>query len=641
VPYAQQLEEKRARLRRALEVYPELSDVAVPQTRAAAPITGYRTRAKLVVGPGGAIGLYARGGGHVVVDVPDCRVLAPAVSRAVASVRALLRDGTLYAEDDGLPREGALVSVDVREVTGRGLGEAPAAMVVLGVRETRRAPRRSTASRVRAGSAPEPAAALEVAAARLVASGTGIASVAVSVVAGGSPRVLGARLRVLRGPDALPDRAGGGQTWLLAAHGGFVQAHRGTAAAIQHALLTELGEVLGGLGGRRVLDLYAGSGALGLTLAAGGAEVLCVESYRPAVDQLLRAAAAQGLRELRAVTADAADEVGRLVRSRVSVDAVVLNPPRRGLAPEVRTAVAALGPRVVAYVSCDPDTLARDLAHLRRLGYAPTAAGARPHDLIPLTDEVETLVVLRPAPPPPPRILHEDETVIAVDKAPHEPTTPQGEREGSLLARVRALPGLAEAQPVHRLDAGTSGICLFARRAADVAPWQRALGAADAEKSYTALVRGIARAKGSITRPLIDDGVARPARTRYWRVEVVGGHTMIVARPDEGRMHQIRRHLAAIGHPVLGDGRYGHAPSNRHLVERTGLDRPFLHCAALALTHPHTGVRLVLEAPLPPDLALVLARLRGGADGRSVGGAGGGAGGRSTHGAGRPDDAGG
>jgi 23S rRNA (uracil1939-C5)-methyltransferase len=497
--------------------------------------------------------------------------------------------------------------VDVREASGAHRGDAPAAMVVLGVRQAARRGRD-------AASAVDPDDALAAAARALVAGGSPVASVAVSALPARSPRVLGARLRVLRGPDALPDRVGGGEAWQLAAHGGFVQAHRGTAAAIHQAVLADLGAALGGVRGRRVLDLYAGSGALGLTLAASGADVLCVESYGPAVEHARRAASAQGIATLRAVAADVVDEVTRLVRERARVDAVVVNPPRRGLPPDARAAIAALAPRALAYVSCDPDTLARDLAHLRRLGYAATAAGARPHDMIPLTDEVETLVVLRAAPVPPPRVLHEEETLVAVDKAPHEPTVPQGEHAGSLLGRVRALPGLADAQPIHRLDAGTSGVCLFARRAADVAPWQRALGAPDAEKVYTALVRGIARDKGVIARPLADDGVARAARTRYRRVEIVGGHTIIAARPDEGRTHQIRRHLASIGRPVVGDGRYGHPATNRHLAERTGLDRPFLHCARITLLHPRTGAPLSIEAPLAPDLALVVARLRAGSD---------------------------
>jgi 23S rRNA (uracil1939-C5)-methyltransferase len=78
--------------------------------------------------------------------------------------------------------------------------------------------------------------------------------------------------------------------------------------------------------------------------------------------------------------------------------------------------------------------------------------------------------------------------------------------------------------------------------------------------------------------------------------------------PEQEQTHQIRRHLAGLGHPVLGDARYGHAPSNRYFEEKFGLDRPFLHCARLELAHPRTGAPLLLEAPLAGDLAAVAER---------------------------------
>jgi 23S rRNA (uracil1939-C5)-methyltransferase len=81
--------------------------------------------------------------------------------------------------------------------------------------------------------------------------------------------------------------------------------------------------------------------------------------------------------------------------------------------------------------------------------------------------------------------------------------------------------------------------------------------------------------------------------------------------PEQGRTHQIRRHLAAIGHPILGDDRYGHAPTNRFFEEKNVLDRTFLHCVRLEVTHPVTQNRLIIEAPLPGDLRAVLERTSG------------------------------
>jgi len=173
---------------------------------------------------------------------------------------------------------------------------------------------------------------------------------------------------------------------------------------------------------------------------------------------------------------------------------------------------------------------------------------------------------------------------------------------------VQRLAGSDALAPVHRLDVGTSGACIFAPRAS-VAEWSRALAAG--AKEYTAAVRGIARVRGSIARPLGDGGRRLPATTRYRRVSVVGGHSLLAVHPIEGRTHQIRRHLAGLGHPVLGDARYGHPPTNRHVAERHGLDRTFLHCARIELIHPRSGAPLRVEAPLAGDLDAVLASLSG------------------------------
>jgi 23S rRNA (uracil1939-C5)-methyltransferase len=290
-------------------------------------------------------------------------------------------------------------------------------------------------------------------------------------------------------------------------------------------------------------------------------------------------------------------------------DVVVINPPRRGVAPLVREQIALLAPRAIGYVSCDPETLARDLDHFRRLGYQ--ASLVQPLDMIPLTDEVETVAILKPAPIPPPRVAYSDDEVVIVEKGPHEPTTPQGEYAGSLLARVRSLPGCEQAVPVHRLDVGTSGLVIFAKRAALVAPWAEALAHATGRKIYLAAARGRTPSKGAITRDLRDEGRLVPARTRYRWLGGAGGHSVLRVIPEHGRTHQIRRHLAAIGHPILGDERYGHAPTNRFFEEKHGLDRTFLHCIRLELTHPRTGARLIVETPVPGDLRLALGRCGG------------------------------
>jgi 23S rRNA (uracil1939-C5)-methyltransferase len=304
--------------------------------------------------------------------------------------------------------------------------------------------------------------------------------------------------------------------------------------------------------------------------------------------------------------------VGQLVESGESFDAVVMNPPRRGVSPAAREAIALLGAPLLVYVSCDPDTLARDLDHFSRLGY--TASELVPFDMIPLTEEVETVCVLRRSPPPPPRVLYEDEDVVVVDKGPHEPVLQdEGDYGSSLINRCARLPSAVDAQlePIHRLDAGTSGLCMLAKNERAAAVWSSAL-TSTGRLIYLAAAKGVTPAKGAITRDLREGGRSYPARTRYRRLAIASGHSILRVIPDGGRTHQIRRHLAAIGHPVIGDERYGHLPTNRYFEEKHGLDRSFLHLVRIEVTHPRTGMRLLIESTLPGDLRSALERATGG-----------------------------
>jgi 23S rRNA (uracil1939-C5)-methyltransferase len=92
-------------------------------------------------------------------------------------------------------------------------------------------------------------------------------------------------------------------------------------------------------------------------------------------------------------------------------------------------------------------------------------------------------------------------------------------------------------------------------------------------------------------------------------VRVVGGQTLLRVQAEPGVPGQVRRHLATIEHSVLGDERAGHAPSNRHVLEKYALDRPFLHRGRIECIHPESGERVRWESPLPGELATVLARM--------------------------------
>ena len=592
--YAEQLALKRGRVVQSVSRYPALELLYTEPVAAADPITFYRTRAKLIVAPGPKVGLFAKGGGHQVVDIPKCMVLSPALGRVGNLLRARIAEheasGGPLAPFEA-PGKGALRALDLREVRDARSGEARLLITLVVQRES--------------GVGLE---ALRDAARALCDEAPEILGIAANFHDGDAPQILGSETTLLVGAASAPDRLGASTH--LATFGSFVQAHRGQTARV-HAILREtLGIGRATAQGRalRVVDLYGGSGAIALSLAEAGANVRLVESFAPAVAQAKVAAAASHL-ALETECADVAGALRGFAERKEHFDAAVVNPPRRGMSPNAREWLARVNPQVILYVSCEPDTLARDLDHFGRLGYATTVL--RPLDMIPLTDEVETVAVLRRAAVSVPRVVFEDDDILVVDKGAHEPTVPQGEYAGSLLARVRRIPNASQAVPVHRIDVGTTGLVMFARRANDVNEWAAVLAAPATRKIYVAAARGVTPSKGAITRELREDGRQFPARTRYRRLAVAAGHSVLRVIPEQGRTHQIRRHLAAVGHPVLGDDRYGHSPTNRFFEEKNGLDRAFLHGVRLEFTHPRTSVRHVLEAPLPGDLRAVLERTSG------------------------------
>jgi 23S rRNA (uracil1939-C5)-methyltransferase len=571
-PVAVQLTRKRAQVRSALDAYPALAALAVGEVAPAATMLGYRTRAKLVATADGALGLFARGG-HEVVDIPGCRVLHPLLLQVAAEVRARLQS-----------QPGLLSGVDLRLVTG----ESEPAVLLTVNGDARRRPQ------------------LQAFAERL-SSVTGVLGVALRAHAQGAIQQLDGIPEPVSGVAMARDALRPGGLFHYASHGSFVQVHREQAAALSARLIARLATALGGLRGRRILELYAGSGALALALCAEGAHVLCVERYAPALEHALRAQREQNLQGLAAKSGDAEYVLDQLAAQGARFDALVVNPPRRGLSAGVRARIAELAPAAVVYVSCEPSTLARDLSDLAQRGLA--ADGVEPFDMMPLAADVESLTLLRPAAPTRIAVLHEDAQLLVVDKPPYLPTIPEGEHASSLLARLRDEHGLPELSAVHRLDAGTSGVCIFAKTRADVSELAARLAAG--QKQYLALVRGNLHLKGTVRAPLREAGKTRQATTRYSRAERVGGHALVRVRPEQGRTHQVRKHMAALGHPVLGDARYGDAASNRFFEHKHGLQRPFLHAWRIAWPAVDGKAPLAFEAALAADLSVVLASLRG------------------------------
>jgi 23S rRNA pseudouridine1911/1915/1917 synthase len=233
-------------------------------------------------------------------------------------------------------------------------------------------------------------------------------------------------------------------------------------------------------------------------------------------------------------------------------------------------------------------------------------------------------VPLRPEPVPV-DVVHADADVVVVAKPAGIVVHPGAGHSGGtlvhgLLHRFPEIAGVGDpARPgiVHRLDRDTSGLLVVARSSRAYDGLVAALAARAVERRYLALVWGapdaergavdapIGRSTARRTRMAVREA-GRPARTEFEVIERFDEPpcALLSCRLETGRTHQIRVHLAAIGHPVVGDAVYGGA--------RGTLDpgRPFLHAAVLGFAHPVTGAALRFEQPLPPELGALLDRLR-------------------------------
>ena len=239
------------------------------------------------------------------------------------------------------------------------------------------------------------------------------------------------------------------------------------------------------------------------------------------------------------------------------------------------------------------------------------------------------------------RILHEDEHLVVVDKPAGFPVEPSrwGEHpvhlSGALLdwAEKRSGDGPLEQRPrgLHRLDLGTSGVLMYALSLEAERYYRGLFEAGLVEKTYHAVVVGEVHEGGTVDAPLAPDlhrgGMMRvdrhgkPSRTDYVPLEIFRGYTLVEARPRTGRTHQIRVHLASIGHPLAVDPRYGGAPAlllshlkagyrpKRGREERPLIERLTLHARAVSLVG-FGGEALHFEAPYPKDFEVALTQLR-------------------------------
>jgi len=220
----------------------------------------------------------------------------------------------------------------------------------------------------------------------------------------------------------------------------------------------------------------------------------------------------------------------------------------------------------------------------------------------------------------PVRLAYQDEYLLVVDKPAGMVVHPaKGHATGTLVQALldQGIEGGADFRPgiVHRLDKDTSGLLLVAKSVEVHRQLTELMRRREVSRRYLALVHGaFAVDSGTIDAPLGRDPVrrktmavggaaAREAVTHFTVLERLGDYTLVEARLETGRTHQIRVHFLAIGHPVAGDPLYARR-------DPLGIGRQFLHSHKLSFPHPVSGAHLEAASPLPPELAAVLAGLR-------------------------------
>jgi 23S rRNA pseudouridine1911/1915/1917 synthase len=217
-------------------------------------------------------------------------------------------------------------------------------------------------------------------------------------------------------------------------------------------------------------------------------------------------------------------------------------------------------------------------------------------------------------------VAYEDDAALVVDKPAGVVVHPGAGITGPTLVDAlagRVAGGLDPQRPgvVHRLDRDTSGLLVLARTEEAYAALQGAMARREIDRDYLALVEGVPPARSGLidapigrdrrvrTRMSTDTDAPREARTRFEIERALSDRAALLrVRLETGRMHQVRVHLAAIGHPVAGDPEYGSAG-------RFGLRRQFLHAARLAFPHPVSGQRVEVASALPADLEEALRRV--------------------------------
>ncbi len=223
------------------------------------------------------------------------------------------------------------------------------------------------------------------------------------------------------------------------------------------------------------------------------------------------------------------------------------------------------------------------------------------------------------------RIVFEDEHLLVVDKPAGLVVHPAaGNRDGTLVNALlhhcgnslSGIGGVARPGIVHRIDKDTSGLLVVAKTDVAHEGLAKQFAAHSIDRRYLAIVSGVPKtSQGTIDAPLarsaanrkkiaiVDDGRGKRAVTHWKRLTVLRAAALVECRLETGRTHQVRVHMASIGHPLLGDAVYGGAgKTHRKLLNDIGFHRQALHAAELGFIHPVSKHRLSFSSAMPPDM---------------------------------------
>ena len=357
--YEAQLVRKRMSVEDALRRIGGFSDVMVRDTLGARETRRYRNKAQFPVAAGPKIGFYRRRT-HDVIDVADCPVQTENAMQACAALKDYMVKHNVSAYDEKTGR--GLVRHIMTRVNRKG--EIVATIVVNGAK------------------LPKEDALVEI-----MRSGvSGLIGIVLNENRRRDNVIMGNSCRTIWGRDRIEETLCGKSFSISPL--AFFQVN-----TAQTEVLYEQARLAANLNGTEtLLDLYCGTGTIGITMADHIQKLIGIESVAPAVEDAKQNAKKNGVENAEFYAAKAEDLLPRLVKQGLKADVAVLDPPRGGCEPELLDAVANIAPEKIVYVSCNPTTLARDAQILCRSGYK--IEYAQPVDLFPMTEHVETIVLL-------------------------------------------------------------------------------------------------------------------------------------------------------------------------------------------------------------------------------------------------------